>query len=48
MSRAETSCPKCHGAKRPGPKRLSKTLPVPSLNDCEASSMVATLPEASL
>ena len=48
------SCPKSHGSKRPGPKRLSpkspgaKTLPELSLHDCEASSMIVTLPEASL
>ena len=40
--------------KRPGPKRLSpdipgaKTLPDPSLHGCETSSMIVTLPEASL
>ena len=56
MSEGETSCPKSSGgdAKRPGPKRLSpkspdaKTIPEPSLHDCETSSMVVTLPEASL
>ena len=54
MSRGEMSCPKSQGAKRPGPKRLSpkcpgaKTLPEPSLHDCETSSMIVTLPEASL
>ena len=54
MSEGETSCTKCPGAKRPGPKRLSpkrsgaKTLPEPSLYDCETSSMIITLPEASL
>ena len=37
------------GAKRPGPKRLSaKTLPEPSLHECETSSMIMTLDEASL
>ena len=54
MLGGETSCPKSHGAKRPGPKRLSpkgpgaKTLPEPSLHDCETSSMIVTIPEASL
>ena len=54
MSGGETSCPKCQGVKRPGPKRLSpdipgaKTLPDPSLHGCETSSMIVTLPEASL
>ena len=42
------------GAKRPGPKCISpkspgaKTLPEPSLHECETSSMVVTVPEASL
>ena len=45
----ETSCPKRQGLKRAGPKRLSpKTLPEPSLHDCETSSMIVTLPEASI
>ena len=41
-------------AKRSGPKSLSpkspsaKSLPEPSLYDCETSSMIVTLPEASL
>ena len=54
MSGGETSCPKSQGAKRPGLKHLSpkspgaKTLPEPSLHDCETSSMIVTLPEASL
>ena len=54
MSGGETSCLKSHGAKRPGPKHLSpkspgaKTLPEPSLHDCETSSMIVTLHEASL
>ena len=49
MSGDETSCPKSQGAKRPGPKRLSrksrgaKTLPEPSFHDCETSSMIMTL-----
>ena len=48
MSGGETSCPKSQGAKRPVPKRLSvKTLPEPSLHDCETSSMIVTLDEAS-
>ena len=53
MLGGETSCLKSQGAKRPGPKRLSskspgaKTLPEPSLHDCETSSMTVTLPEAS-
>ena len=48
MSGGETSCPKCQGANSPGPKRLSpkslyaKTLPEPSLHDCETSSMIVT------
>ena len=54
MSVGETSCPKCLGAKGPGPKRLSpkspgaKILPEPSLHDCETSSMIVTFSEASL
>ena len=54
MSGGETSCPKSQGTKRSGPKRLSpkspgaKTFPEPSLHDCETSSMIVTLPEASL
>ena len=54
MSGGETSCPKSQGAKRVGPKRLSpkspgaKTLPEPSLHDCETSSMIVTFPVASL
>ena len=41
--------PKCQRAIRPGPKRLgAKTLPEPSLHDCETSSMIETLDEASL
>ena len=54
MSRGETSCPKCRGSKRPGTNRLSpkspgaKTLPEPSLYDCETSSMIMTFPEISL
>ena len=49
MSGGETSYPKRQGAKRPGPKRLSaKTLPEPSLHDCETSSLIVTLDEASL
>ena len=54
MSGVETSCPKSQGAKRPGLKRLSpkspgaKTLPEPPLHDCETSSMIVTIPEASL
>ena len=54
MSGGETSCPKSLGAKRLGPIRLSpkspgaKTLPEPSLDDCEDSSMIVTLPGASL
>ena len=53
MSGGETSFPKSQGAKRPGPKRLSpkspdaETLPEPSLHDCETSSMIVALPEAS-
>ena len=48
MSGGETSCPKRLGEKRPGLKRLSaKTLPEPSLHDCEVSSMIVTLDEAS-
>ena len=53
MSGGETSCPKSQGPKRPGSKRLSpespceKTLPEPSLLDCETSSMIVTLLEAS-
>ena len=49
MSRGKTSCPKSQGAKRPGPKRLSpkspeaKTLPEPSLHNCETSSMIVTI-----
>ena len=54
MSGGETSYSESHGAKRPGPKRLSpkspgaKTIPKPSLHDCETSSMIVTLHEASL
>ena len=51
MSGGETSCPKSQGAKRPGPKRLipgAKTVPEPSLHDCETSSVIVTFPEASL
>ena len=54
MSGGKKSCPKSHEAKRPGGKRLSpksrgaKTIPEPSLHDCETSSMILTLPEASL
>ena len=54
MSGGETSCPKRQVAKRPGTKRLSpksqgaKTPLETSLNDCETSSMIVTLPEASL
>ena len=49
MSRGETSSPKSQGAKRPGPKTPgAKTLPEPSIYDCEISSMIVTLPEASL
>ena len=54
MSGGETSCPKSQGAKRPGPKRLrpkspgAKTLPEPSLHDCETSSMIKKIPKASL
>ena len=46
--------PNCQGAKRSGPKSLSpkgpsaKSLPEPSLHDCETSSMIVILPEASL
>ena len=36
--------PKSEGAKRPG----AKTLPEPSLHDCESFSMTLTFPEASL
>ena len=49
MLGGETSCPKCQGAKRPGSKRLSlkspdaKTLPEPSLHNCETSSLIVTL-----
>ena len=54
MSGGETSCPKSQDAKRPGPKRLrpkspgAKTLPEPSLQDCETSSMIKKIPKASL
>ena len=54
MSGGETPGPKSQVVKRPGPKRLSpknpgaKTLPEPSLHDCETSSMIVTIPEASL
>ena len=54
MSGGETSCPKSQGAKCIDPKHLSpkspgaKTLPKPYLNDCETSSMIVTIPEASL
>ena len=54
MSGGETSCQNSQGAKLPGAKRLSpkspgaKTLPEPSLHDCETSSMIVTIPEASL
>ena len=54
MTEGETSCPKRQGAKRPGPKRLSpkstgaKRLPEPSRHDCETSSVIVTIPEASL
>ena len=54
MSGGETSFPKSQGAKCPGPKRLrpkspgAKTLPERSLHDSETSSMIVTLPEASL
>ena len=54
MSGGKKSFPKNHGATRPGGKRLSpkspgtKTIPEPSLHDCETSSMILTLPEASL
>ena len=40
-------------AKRPGPKRLgpkspgAKTLPAPSLHDCETSSMIVAFLETS-
>ena len=50
----ETSYPKSQGAKRLGPKRLSpkrpgaKTLPQLSLHDCETSSMIVTIPEATI
>ena len=53
MSGGETSCPKRQGRnvlvrnvcqKNPG----AKTLPEPSLHDCETSSMIVTLSEASL
>ena len=41
--------PKSQGAKRPVTNRLSaKILPESSLHDCEASSMIVTLHEASL
>ena len=52
MSGSETFCPKSQGAKCPSPRRLSpkspsaKTLPAPSLHDCETSSMIVTFPEA--
>ena len=52
--RGEMSFPKKLGVKSPGPKRLglkspgSKILPEPSLHDCEISSMIVTLTEASL
>ena len=52
MSGSKTSCPKRKGAKRSGPKRLrlkspgAKTLPEPSLHDCETSSMIVTLSDA--
>ena len=54
MSGGETSCPKSQEEKCPGPKRLGpkdpgvKTLPEPSLHDCETSSVIMTFPEASL
>ena len=51
MSGGETTCPNSQAAKGPGPKRLcpgAKTLPEPSLHDCYTSSMIVTLPEASL
>ena len=54
MSGGETSCPKSQRAKRPCPKRLSpespgaKTLPEPSLHDCETFCMIVTLPAVSL
>ena len=54
MSGGETTCPKRQGAKRSGPKRLStktpgaKTLPEPSLHHFETSSMIVTIPGASL
>ena len=44
MSGGETAFPKSQGAKRPG----AKTLPERSLHDSEISSMIVTLPEASL
>ena len=49
MSGGETSCPKCQGAKRPGPKSPgAKTFPEPSLHDFETSPMIETIPEAPL
>ena len=48
--RGETSCPKSQRAKRPGPKCLSpkspggKTLPEPSLHDCESLSVLSYVP----
>ena len=40
------SCPKRQGTKRPAPKSPdAKTLPEPSLYDCEISSMIVTIPE---
>ena len=54
MSGAKRPVQKSQGVKRPGPKRLSpkrpgaKTLPESSLHDFETSSMIVTLPEASL
>ena len=58
MSGVKCPGPKCQGskrpvqksgAKRPGPKGPgAKTLPEPSFHDRETSSMIVTLPEASL
>ena len=53
MSGGETSCPKTQGTKRPGAIRLSpkspgaKTLLAHSVQECETSSMIVTLSEAS-
>ena len=49
MSGGETSYPKSQETKRLGPKSPgAKTLPEPSLHDCETSSDIVALHEAFL